>query len=146
LEKIHQLNWEHDNRVYQKKLAEWEKDHEQLQKVREKRKMEYMENAKMKYFLIDKQGNPAQPELPMNIEEWKDDVYENPPPKEPVASEFKTTVVRKEIQKVIPALILSKRDLAAVIVLLEHPYYHFQSIVALNCLKLLNVLGYVPII
>jgi hypothetical protein len=100
LEKIHQLNYEHDRRVYQKKLAEWEKDHEQIQRIREQRKKEYMENEKMKNFLIERQDNPVQPELLINIEEWKDDVYENPPPKEPVASEFKTNVVRKEIEKV----------------------------------------------
>ncbi len=98
MEKIHHFNHEHDVRVYHKKLLEWQKDHEQLEKVREQRKKDYMENAKKKNFLIDKKQED-QPEFP--IKEWKDDVYENPPPKEPEVCEFKTDVHRKEVEKVI---------------------------------------------
>lgn len=101
MERIHYLEYEHAKRIYQKKLAEWEKDHEHLEKVREQRKKEYIENAKAKYFLNDTQEGVEQQDLSINLGEWKDDVYESPPPKEPEATEFKSTTVRKEIQKVI---------------------------------------------
>jgi hypothetical protein len=36
----------------------------------------------------------------LKIGEWSDDVYENPPPKEPVSKELIVSSLRKEIKKV----------------------------------------------
>lgn len=106
LEKIHALKNEHDKRIYQKKLTEWQKTHEYLEKVRDQKRNEYIENAKTKYFLTHNQEYEDQHELPINMVEWKDDVYENPPPQEPETKEFQKNAARKEIEKVAFLLVL----------------------------------------